>query len=123
MYFMPGLHFQLRRVSDLTLFSYDGDETTAKAESSAQPEFAPEPVKDPPPAENVAASSDLNNYEPKVNEPKETPLKDENMYGNDHNGDSGPTWDGGQGNDGNSAQWNDTPMEEESRGIGIKEDG
>lgn len=44
------------------------------------------------------------------------------MYGNGHNGDTGPSWNMGQAG-GNSNQYNDAAVEQEPAPIGIKEDG
>lgn len=52
----------------------------------------------------------------------EPATKDEPMNGSGQNGDIGQAWNGGEGHDGAMNQYNGH-MEEERRGIGIKEDG
>ena len=49
-------------------------------------------------------------------------VKDEEM-GNVYDGDVGPDWNGNQGHDAGMNHYNDSHVEEESRPIGIKEDG
>ena len=109
-------------MTDHFCFSYDGDDTATKPEPSALPDFQPEPVQAPNPTGNGVLPTNVN-QEPKAEDQTEFPIKDEPIYGNGHNEDAGPAWNGGQGNEGQSNLWNDAPMEEESRGIGIKEDG
>ena len=66
--------------------------------------------------------SDIN-QEPKDEEFGKAPVKEEAIYGNDQNGDSGPSWNAGQSNGGSAHQYNDAAMEQEPAPIGIKEDG
>ena len=101
--------------------SYDADDTTVKPEPSI-PDFQPEPVQVPVPPDNSALTSSTK-QEPKDEESLSAPTQDEPVYGDDHNGDTGPSWNVGQANGGNSHQYNDTVMEQEPAPIGIKEDG
>lgn len=55
--------------------------------------------------------------------PIEEPVKDEPMYGNGQNEDTGQGWNVEQINGGHHGQYNDTHMEHELPPIGIKEDG
>ena len=66
--------------------------------------------------------SDIN-QETKGEGYENAPVKDEAIYGNDQNGDSGPSWNAGQSNGGSAHQYNDAVMEQEPAPIGIKEDG
>ena len=101
--------------------SYDADETATKQEPSIQ-DFQPEPVQVPVPPDNGALTNSTK-QEPKDEEPLSAPIKDEPVYGDDHNDDTEPSWNGGQTNGGNTHQYNDTVMEQEPAPIGIKEDG
>ena len=101
--------------------SYDADDTTVKPESSVQ-DFQPEPVQVPAPPDNGVITSSTN-QEPKDEDLGSAPIKDEPLYGNDHNGDNGPSWNVEQANEGNGHQYNDAVMEQEPAPIGIKEDG
>ena len=101
--------------------SYDADDTAAKPEPSVQ-DFQPEPVQVPVPPDNIALTSSTK-QEPKEEESLSAPITDEPVYEEDHNGDTGPSWNVGQANGGNTHQYNDTVMEQEPAPIGIKEDG
>ena len=85
-------------------------------------DFLPEPTQAPAPNGNGASTSDANQKE-RNDDPENVPLKDEPMYGNDHSGDTAPSWNAGQANGGNAHQYNDAVMEQEPAPIGIKEDG
>ena len=85
-------------------------------------DFEPEPIQAPAPNDNGAFTNDVK-QEPKYEESGSVPVKDEPIYGNDHNGDTGPPWNAGQANGGNTHQYNDAVMEQEPAPIGIKEDG
>ena len=109
------------RFSDISCNSYDADDTAAKPEPSVQ-DFQPEPIQVPAPNDNSTFTS--NTYqEPKDEDTGSALVKDEPMYGNGNNGDSGPSWNAGQMNGGIAHQYNDTAMEPEPAPIGIKEDG
>ncbi|KAL9103311.1 MAG: hypothetical protein Q9163_001653 [Psora crenata] len=98
---------------DLFADLYDGDDTAPKAEPSPDQGFQPEPTQAPPPAEG-----------PVVQDPTAT---DGNVTG-DHmdskglDGSTGGGWSGFQGNGGTPNNFQNAPMDE-SRPIGIKEDG
>jgi len=103
--------------TDHTSIRYDGDDGVAKLEASqAEPTFQPALEQAPDPAPSGA--SEVSKKEP---DHTDTAIKDEHMYGNGQNGDIGLTWNGGPINDG-AGQYNGH-MDEERRGIGIKEDG
>ena len=113
---MPLCH-----VTDAVLHSYDADETAVKPEPLVQ-DFQPEPIQAPAPADNGGATSDTN-QRVKDEEAGSVPVKDEPMYGNGHNGDTGLSWNAGQANGGNTHLYNDAAMEQDPAPIGIKEDG
>jgi len=52
----------------------------------------------------------------------DTVTKDEEMHGDEQKGNNGAAWNGGQHHDGHSNQYQNHHVEE-SRPIGIKEDG
>lgn len=56
-----------------------------------------------------------------IKEEPETLNQDQHPYSNGQNGTS--AWTDGQGNEGHENSYADGAVEEESRGIGIKEDG
>ena len=111
----------LCRITNITFNSYDADDSAAKPEPSKQ-DFQPEPIQAPALNDNDAFTSNAN-QESKDEESGTVPVKDEPIYGNDHNGDNGPSWNAGQANGGNTHQYNDAVMEQEPAPIGIKEDG
>ena len=111
----------LCHITDITFNSYDADDTAAKPEPSVQ-DFQPEPIQAPAPNDNGAFTGDAK-QEPKDEASGSVPVKDEPMYGNDHNGDTEPSWNAGQVNGGSAHQYNDAAMEQEPAPIGIKEDG
>ena len=107
--------------------SYDADDTAVKTEPLVQ-DFQPEPipVRAPAPApapDDNSAFTSYANQEPKDEDSDSVPVKDEPMYGNSHNGDTGLSWNVGQANGGIANQYNDATMEQEPAPIGIKEDG
>ncbi|KAF6238917.1 hypothetical protein HO173_002789 [Letharia columbiana] len=106
---------------DLFADLYDADDAAAKPEALVQ-DIQPEPIQASAPSDTGAFTSDAN-PEPKDEESGSAPIKDEPMYGNGHNGDTGPSWNAGQANGGNAHQYNDAAMEQEPAPIGIKEDG
>ena len=108
-------------VTDIFIHSYDADDATAKPEPMVQ-DFQPEPTQAPASNGNGAFTSEAN-QEVKEEESGSIPGKIEPMYGNDHNGDTAPSWNDGQANGGNAHQYNDAAMEQEPAPIGIKEDG
>ena len=93
-------------------------------------DFPPEPIEVPAPlpapapalVDNSAFTSNVI-QEPKDEDSDSVPVKDEPMYGNGLNGDTGPSWNVGQANGGIANQYNDAAMEQEPAPIGIKEDG
>lgn len=98
--------------------SYDGDEAPTKPELPHQNAVA-EPVQVP--ASTEYASFPSNDTQQAKPEPSDgIPVKDEPMYGNGQNGDSGPAWNTGHGG---QNQYNDGAMNHEPPPIGIKEDG
>ncbi len=103
------------------LNSYDADDNTAKPEPSV-PEFQPEPTQAPVPNDSDTFTSNTK-QEPKDEDLRNLPVKDEQMYGNGYNGDTEPSWNIGQANGGSAHQYNDAVMEQEPAPIGIKEDG
>lgn len=107
--------------TDVFVHSYDADDTAAKPEPLVK-DYQPEPIQAPAPNNNGAFTSDAN-QDQKEEESGSVPVKDEPMYGNGHNGDTGPSWNAGQANGGNAHQYNDAVMEQEPAPIGIKEDG
>ena len=56
-----------------------------------------------------------------IKEEPEILNQDQHVYSNGQNGTS--AWTDGQGNEGHENSYADGAVEEESRGIGIKEDG
>ncbi|KAF6228410.1 hypothetical protein HO133_008140 [Letharia lupina] len=106
---------------DLFADLYDADDAAAKPEALVQ-DIQREPIQASAPSDTGAFTSDAN-PEPKDEESGSAPIKDEPMYGNGHNGDTGPSWNAGQANGGNAHQYNDAAMEQEPAPIGIKEDG
>ena len=80
----------------------------------------PDHVDQSIPSETGPLQSDLKYDEPVKTEPE--PLDhDQHAYNNGQNGTS--AWTEVQGNGGNENNYGDGGVEEESRGIGIKEDG
>ena len=109
-------------MTDILSCSYDADDTAIKPEPSLQ-DFQPEPpLQAPAPNHNTSFLSDVN-QKPKEEDIGTVPIKDEPMYGNGQNGDTGPSWNVGLANGGNTHQYNDAVMEQEPAPIGIKEDG
>ena len=113
--------YPLYYIPDTFLNRYDADDTAVKLEPSVQ-DFPPEPVQIPAP-NNTSAFTSGPKQEPNDEELGNIPVKDEPMYGNGQNGDTGPSWSAGQANGGNAHQYNDAAMEQEPAPIGIKEDG
>ena len=95
--------------------SYDGDDAPAKIE---EPAVLPDPVPvAPPPIESSTGDNDTS-HDPGPQ------IKDEDMYDNGQNGDTGSGWNGAPSNDGQDGQFNNgLVLEEEPPRIGIKEDG
>lgn len=101
------------------ILSYDGDDTISKSVQQPQPSL-PEPVEISTAIEISSASNGANN-DSTIKEESGDNNHDQHAYGN---GQTGTSWMDGQGNDGQGiSSYIDTAVEEESRGIGIKEDG
>lgn len=101
------------------MLSYDGDDAPAKYDVAAQPDFAPEPVEAVPPPQNESAGNEA----PSLDAPNEAPVKEEPMFGNGQNGNTGSSWNNEHFNGNHAGQYNDAQMEQDLPPIGIKEDG
>ena len=96
------------------LLSYDGDDNAPKVDASSTQGFEPEPTQASQPAEVLPA-------------PNPTIINDhtriEDTSGHNYDSDVGSGWNGNLGNEGTMIHFDDHQLEEESRPIGIKEDG
>ena len=93
--------------------SYDGEDAAPNAEPPSEQGFQPGPAPIPPPKEIPKAPDPT---------PIETKTEDEHLDGGEYQGNGGGGWNGFQGNGGSSSHFQSAPVEE-SRPIGIKEDG
>ena len=118
-------HYSLHLLTEC--LSYDADEVTTKAPTPAPNESSSEHKENlvpgasvPPPIESkVEAPTE------KVPEHIESDIQ---AYGDEVHGQGGQnggamTWNDAQGNEDRVNNYNDASAEEESRGVGIKEDG
>ncbi len=75
------------------------------------------------PQEPLLVEAPMDTMEPKQESAvTDTVTKDEEMHGDEQNGNNGAAWNGGQHNDGHTNEYQNNHVEE-SRPIGIKEDG
>ena len=93
---------------------YDGDDAAPQDEAPPDQGFDPAPAQ-PPPATPVPTISEPISADP--------PVKDEQMNGNGYAGDSGGSWNAPTSNEVSSKNYTEHQVEEDSRPIGIKEDG
>ncbi|MCJ1280412.1 hypothetical protein MMC21_008240 [Puttea exsequens] len=103
---------------DLFADLYDGDDVPAKAEPITEPDYTEPaqpsaPITYPPFPYNEAQQPDPSHI-------NDLPAKDEPMYGNGTDGDTGPAWNQAQVGSNN---YNEGPVDHEPAPIGIKEDG
>ncbi|MDI1489952.1 MAG: hypothetical protein OHK93_001151 [Ramalina farinacea] len=103
---------------DLFADLYDGDDAAPKVEPISDQGFDPEPAQAPSP--DTSAAPIPTAQPPEI---KEEAPRDEDMGGNGVNGDVGGGWDGNRDHNGGPNHSIVPPVEEESRPIGIKEDG
>ena len=106
--------------ADRTTYSYDGDDNVPKGTSQVHLNDSSEPLQPTNPADNVQVSTETKTEPPVIND-NEVPDHDQPVYNNDQDGAS--TWTNGQGNGAQDVNYIEPTAEEESRGIGIKEDG
>ena len=110
----------------INCFRYDADEVVTKVQTPPRNEALSEHKETLAPATNTLAPS-----EPKVEAPTDKESKDneneKQAYANELNGHGGQdgalTWNDAQVNEDRAHTYNDGSAEEESRGVGIKEDG
>lgn len=106
--------------------SYDADEVTAKAATPPRNEPLPEHKEILAPPTNIPASNEMNLETPTDQNP-EAAEHNKQTYGEDLSGQGGQngalTWNDTQVNEDRINNYNDGSAEEESRGVGIKEDG
>lgn len=108
------------------IISYDGDEVTTK--DVTEPQLQPEPQQEsiPEPSKSIASAEQNSST---IEQKQEAPADpegaasdyDKHTYANGHSG--APAWVEGLNNERQVNNYGDVGPEEESRGIGIKEDG
>lgn len=108
------------KFTNRSVSSYDGDEQNTKQAPQPQPAPLPDRVEEPIAAEPGPPQKDVK-FEDLIKVEPETLNQDQHIYSNGQNGTS--VWADSQGNEAHENNYGDGAVEEESRGIGIKEDG
>lgn len=110
----------------MNCFRYDADEVTTKVPTPPRTEPLSEHKEILAPATNSFVSSETKTEALIDKEVKDTE-NDKHAYADELNGhggqDGAPTWNDTQVNEDRVNAYNDGSAEEESRGVGIKEDG
>lgn len=110
----------------ISRFSYDADEVTTKAPTPPRNEPITEHKEILAPATNAPASNEMN-IETSTDQNPEVSEHGKQAYGEELSGQGGQsgalTWNDTQVNEDRVNNYNDGSAEEESRGVGIKEDG
>ena len=110
----------------INCFRYDADEVTTKVPTPPRTEPLSEHKETLAPATNSLVSSETKTEALTDKEIKDTE-NDKHAYADELNGhggqDGAPTWNDPQVIEDRANAYNDGSAEEESRGVGIKEDG
>lgn len=122
--FLVSIYYPLELLTNC--FRYDADEVTTKAPTPPRTEPLSEHKETLAPATNSFAPSETKIDVLTDKEMKDTE-NDKHAYTDEPNGQGGqddtPIWNDAQVNDDRANTYNDVSTEEESRGVGIKEDG
>ena len=108
-------------MANLTCISYDGDDTNTKPAPQSQPEVLSDHKAEKLIVVGTVSTKDEIKYDEPIKEEPEAVDQNHHVYSNGQN--STPAWVDGQANGRHDNNFGDGAAEEESRGIGIKEDG